>query len=184
MRSFNDIKIYNKIFDDHVFENILEYVKKSEWHLQFSTSKSKKFFWRLDLDQYEFITKTCFDYVKRCIGDNFVISSVYLNGQSTLQSGEPHVDADDYCNYTFLVYMNPSWRPIFGGHTIFLNKYLDIETKTEKHFDSQSSTETRSILPKPNMGLFFPSNIYHFAEGPTTSYNSLRVTLAYKLSKI
>lgn len=184
MKSFNDIKLYNKVFDDDVFKDILEYVKKSEWHLQYSKTSSKKFFWRLDLDQYEFITKTCFSYVKKCIGDNFIVSSVYLNGQSTLQSGEPHIDADDHCNYTFLIYMNPLWRPIFGGHTIFLNKYLDIDLKQDKYFDNCSSVETRSILPKPNAGLFFPSNIYHFAEGPTASYTNLRITLAYKLSKI
>lgn len=91
---------------------------------------------------------------------------IYANGQTKGQTGNWHKDSEEENAWTFLYYVNPEWDITkWDGQTsyadsidnIFINNY------------------------KPNSGVLFKSNIWHFGRDPSIYFNGLRITLAYKL---
>jgi hypothetical protein len=184
MRSFDDILFYDEIFDVSLFKQIGHEVSSvPKWQIQCSSVEDESWFWKFILDDNKFITETCFDQVKNIIGDNYSINTVYINGQASLQSGDPHFDSEFEDEYTFLIYVNETWNATWGGHTVFLNKYWNKSERRYDNFWGTNKMNTVSVLPSPNSGLFFPSNIVHFAEGPSKKMSQLRLTLVYKLKK-
>jgi hypothetical protein len=185
MRSFADILVYERVFEPDNFTKIEQLIKTPSWRMQTSMEKGGSTFWKLVLDDNKFITETCFNQIKELIGDNFTINTVYINAQSSLQSGDPHIDSEVEDEYTFMIYINQDWDITWGGHTVFFSRYWDNLDKTYNNFFTHTDRiHTVSFLPVPNLGLFFPSNIVHFAEGPSKKMSQLRLTLAYKLKKI
>lgn len=188
MVSFNDIIVYEKVFDEEDAKKIYELRNESRWAIQYSDTTKKDVsspFWTLPLAENEFITNHCFQQVKKLIGDNFTINNVYLNGQSAHQDGYPHYDDTDINTYTFLVYLNPNWDILWGGHTTFVSMYWDPQFKKAMNFNPMSNEiNAYSFTPKPNCALFFPSILYHYGAGPSSKMKDIRFTLAYKLKKI
>ncbi len=184
MRSFDDIKIYDSVLNDEIFKTFPEHMRKQKWGIQSAEPSSKNFFWKMYLNDDDFFCKKIFGEIKLLIGDNYILDTVYFNAQGPTQTGDPHKDNDKDNAYTFLIYANLDWDIMWGGHTIFINRYWDDINKTQKYFDGYKQLETKSYMPVPNRALFFPSNIYHFAEGPTKNCGFFRFTLAYKLVRI
>ena len=133
------------------------------------------------MDLYSvFYKNIIFNKIKSLIGKNFKIDRMYLNGQFYGMPGSPHCDSEQTNKFTFLIYVNPEWDFLWGGQTIFFDRYVDEKTSEVVI----NSPHVRSFFPKPKSALFFPSNIIHYAECPTKFCQEMRLTLAYKLERI
>jgi hypothetical protein len=185
MRSFDDIKFFDGIFNEEICEQIYNIAfSEKKWETQRSNSESRKLFWMLRVEHDRFFTEECFNSVKNIIGDNYIIKQVYFNAQAACQSTDPHLDSESEDDYTFLYYANTTWDIKWGGQTSFINGYYDEKSSQLKRFSGDSNKmRTISYMPVPNSALFFPSNILHFASGPDRQMDGLRLTLAYKLTK-
>ena len=185
MVDFDDIIFYKRAFSDDDFLKAQPYFSQNKWQLQLSRRdfQSHKLFWFMDLSEESFFTDTLFNNVKNIIGDNFDVERVYANGQTYGQGGVPHYDDPREEAYTFLIYMNPEWDQLWGGDTVFLNRYVDKETVQERIFDGDFVLKTKKVTPSPNSAIFFRSSIVHYAESPTRDFYGIRISLAYKLIK-
>lgn len=173
----------NVIDDDDLnyIDNLLNSSEK--WIIQSSDPVHKidsQFkFLMLKLDDDIFFTDFLFCKIKKHIGNNFKIERVYANGQYFGMPGRPHFDSSEENRYTFLIYVNKCWDVLWGGQTIFFDKFIDTERKK-----ITISSKTLSFYPKPKSSLFFPSNLYHYAESPTKNCLDFRFSIAYKLEMI
>lgn len=125
-------------------------------------------FWCHKLEDEPYITDNVFTQIKKFIGSEYVIDSVYANGQTRGQDGNWHVDnavPDTGPTHTFLYYCNPLWKPEWGGQTLF------------------KDSPENPITYIPNSGILFESNRQHLGLGPNVTYYGLRITIAFKLYK-
>jgi hypothetical protein len=176
----DQIQVFSGIFSDAEFEKANSISLNPNWGFQESSEEfpNRKFL-MMSLDDNKFFTDTLFKNIKKHIGKNYKLDRVYLNGQYFGMPGAPHIDGDEPNQYTFLVYMNSDWNILWGGATVFLDRYVDLETKAVV----VGGNDNKSFFPSTNTGLLFPSNIFHFAESPSKECNEFRITLAYKLVK-
>jgi hypothetical protein len=186
MYTFDDIIEIDQFFDEENFDTAFSILRESRWAFSNISSKEykHKIFWVMNLNNEPFFTEVVFEQVKKIIGSNYVLDRVYANGQTYGLDGAPHSDEILDNSYTFLVYMNKQWDLLWGGYTIFLNRYHDSATENVTFFDGDNTNKTKKILPSPNKAVFFPGAIYHYAESPSRDFYGLRMTLAYKLRKM
>ena len=90
----------------------------------------------------------------------------YMNGHTYGVDGYYHVDSERYAEDTVVVYLNDNWNPDWGGETNILSM-LEPEI-------------SRSILPKKNRAIIFPSNQKHCARSVSRLCPELRRTLMFK----
>jgi hypothetical protein len=163
------IQQYTNIFDEEQIKFVWEHLTKPNWQFwHTSNPESKNFFWYMDLKEYSFFTQNLFSKIKKNIGDDFFIKTVYANGQTFGLDGEFHIDDEDEKSFTFLYYPMLSWDISWGGETVILD--LD--------------GEVHSLYPIPNSAILFPSKWIHYGKSPSKSFTDLRVTVAYKLKKL
>jgi SM-20-related protein len=91
---------------------------------------------------------------------------MYMNAHTFGTDGSPHTDSDRDNELTTILYMNPEWKPQFGGETVVFDAAGDIET---------------SVMPRPNRLITFPSNRLHAPRPLSKLYPGLRVVLVCKL---
>ncbi|MCH7510388.1 MAG: 2OG-Fe(II) oxygenase [Proteobacteria bacterium] len=103
---------------------------------------------------------------------SFFVREVFLNGQTYGLDNAIHTDrqTDEEGWYTVLVYLNPKWTIHDGGETLFYNE--------------QRNDIILSVIPKPGRVVFFDSRYPHWGRGPTRNCQELRVTLAYRLTRL
>lgn len=90
----------------------------------------------------------------------------YMNGHTHGCDGYFHFDTDeDNCNTAMLYIVKGEWDPDWGGETVFLDDRREIY---------------KSVLPKANRLIVFPSNINHCARGVSRKYQGIRKTLIFK----
>jgi Rps23 Pro-64 3,4-dihydroxylase Tpa1-like proline 4-hydroxylase len=161
-----------------VFDNFLEDSLQADWYkffisaegwsyTGFSTQNTDRF-WEFRLKEYSFFTDIFFERIQKLTNKQFILHRVYANGQTHGQCGSVHIDSDLPDRYTFLYYMNPEWRPEWGGSTIFL----------------QDGCEQQISPFFSNRGILFKSNIPHVGLDPSSHFNGLRITVAFKLELI
>jgi hypothetical protein len=186
MYTFDDVVEIDQFFDKENFDKTLSILKEPKWAFRNISSETykHKIFWVMDLSGESFFTETLFEKVKEVIGSDYLLNRVYANGQTYGLDGAPHSDEIFDSSCTLLVYMNAEWDLLWGGYTVFLNRYHDTKTGKDKFFDGDAINKTKKILPSPNKAIFFPGTIYHYAESPTRDFYGLRMTLAYKLRKV
>lgn len=177
MNCFNQIEEYDDVFSKEELNLITQTSFSSRWEITNSNpQQGERTFWRMNLMKDKFFTKVLSKKVSETIKRKFIIEDVYLNGTTTSMASAAHIDAREDNVYVFLVYLNEEWFIQWGGQTIFVNKYFDVD-KQEMIGDNKSI----NFFPKFNSGLFFPGNIVHLSEAPTREYYGLRLTLAYRV---
>jgi Rps23 Pro-64 3,4-dihydroxylase Tpa1-like proline 4-hydroxylase len=179
LSSLDSIIQYQDFLNDDQLERILEYTKQDKWGIQSSIPDSPNKFLAMNLEN-NFFKEKIFKSIKQVIGHNYKIDRVYFNGQFYGMPGEPHCDSDQKNKFTFLIYVNQKWDFLWGGQTIFFDRYFDQDTGKVKI----NSTQFKSFYPTPKSALLFPSNLMHYAESPTKQCYEMRLTLAYKLERI
>jgi len=192
--SFEKIKWYDNVITNLECQEIHKHcLKTSNWGVQTSLSKlnldgnDQTLFWHFNFDFDNPIIQNITKKIKKIIGENYSIDRCYVNGQTTLQEGNVHFDANPTSPkekfYTFLIYINPKWNITWGGCTVFLNQYISLDGDI-KFFNKQNRVECIRYSPQPSCGLFFPSNYLHYAEAPSKHFSGIRMTLAFKLVRL
>ena len=178
----------DNFFEKELQNKIFEKIKFSKW--SYTGGSLKNPIWHADnLEQDKFFS----DHVKELILNklNLVNSKcirIYANGQTGGMNGDPHIDDG---HLTFLYFTNPTWNVDWGGHLAFLNILGKMYDGDEYGNASQSwhdwdyipsgEDEIEKVITyKPNRGVFFPSNIVHYAMAPHTFFQGMRISLAYK----
>jgi len=94
----------------------------------------------------------------------------YINGHTYGVDGYFHQDSPRKDEFTTVLYMNKEWFPNWAGETVFLNP--EDKTKLQK-----------SVLPRANRMVLFPSVIPHAARGVSRKCMGLRQTFMFKFRK-
>lgn len=89
----------------------------------------------------------------------------YANLHTHGVEGYPHTDSKREDEHTIIFYMNPKWKIHWGGETAF---YEDDEI-------------IKSVMPKPNRMVWFPSNVLHCARAVSRICAVGRMTLMFKI---
>lgn len=90
---------------------------------------------------------------------------LYLNGHTYGTDGSAHTDTEREGEITLVLYLTPPWKPDFGGETAVFDAAGEI---------------ARSVLPKPNRLLAFPSHHLHAPRPLSKIFGGLRVVLVAK----
>ena len=179
MSLLDQIKQYDDVLSQEEFEEVEKHLDSYGWGKHYSTTDNEeKFLWSLpSLEKHNFFSNKLVKKIEKITKMRFQVERIYANAQTTSLDGFPHYDLADDNGYTFLIYMNREWRYEWGGETVFLDRYFDIESNEPV----EVSKNYRFFVPKPNCALFFPGKIYHFGKSPTRDFNGIRYTLAFKL---
>jgi len=165
---------YYNILDQEIHKQLYERVFNGKWNLTNVSDPrlDKTNFWYQDLNDDKLITVNLFNLLKQKINDNndsFKLLRVYANGQTHGQCGSWHTDQDDSGHYTLLYYLNLEWDMEWGGSTVFKN-------------EQQGTYDNAFFIP--NSAILFDSTLEHVGLEPTSKFNGLRMTIAYKLKRV
>jgi len=163
------MEIYNNIFGDFDYAEILQHVKQPKWRYGHGSRSDEKDypFWIMELDDNRFFSDYLLNIIRELVDEpELELEHVYANGHVYGDKAMPHTDTHYDDGRTFLLYANQHWDPLDGGETAFLN-----EDETWTH-----------VTPAPNKAVFFDGRQIHYAREVSRSYRSLRVTIAWKLN--
>jgi hypothetical protein len=137
------------------------YGSNASWSFTGQTSDSDDTrFWYMNLMDQTFFAKLLDSRIRENYGGLGKLLQVYANGQTKLQEGAWHTDADSGVTFLwYLFFMLPEW----GGRTLFRENELE-----------------DSYIPKANTIIAFPANLPHRSEAPTEQFHLLRVSVAWK----
>jgi SM-20-related protein len=107
------------------------------------------------------------DWLLGLLPEKTKVLRFYLNAHTYGTDGWPHTDTERELETTAVLYLNPGWKPEWGGETVI--------------FDGQGGISHAS-LPKPNRILTFPSNLLHAPRPLSRTFAALRVVLVVKLA--
>ena len=130
---------------------------------------ANKRFWYYDLMDDIRFTIYFFNHLQWITNKKFKLKKVYANGQTSGQCSCLHKDGLMDKDYTFLYYVNPSWNSEWGGGTVFCD---------------ESGNQINYNFFEPNSAILFKSNIMHVGLEPTSLFESMRITVAFKLELI
>lgn len=108
------------------------------------------------------------NFIQRTRLNDNVLLRCYLNGYTYGTDGYFHSDSSRPDEQTLIVFMNPEWDPDWAGETVFLDERRDI---------------IRSVLPRRNRAVIFPSRLLHAGRGVSRKCVALRQTLVFKVRK-
>jgi SM-20-related protein len=91
---------------------------------------------------------------------------LYLNAHTFGTDGSVHTDTSRDDELTLVLFLNKDWKPDFGGETSVFDGAGDIE---------------KSVLPRTNRLLTFPSDRVHGPRPLSKLFGGLRVVLVAKL---
>jgi len=100
--------------------------------------------------------------------ENDLLIRCYLNGYTYGTDGYFHTDSERPDEHTTIVYMNDYWEPDWAGETVFLDEEGEI---------------VKSVLPKTNRAVIFPSDIQHAGRSVSRKCMVLRKALIFKSRK-
>lgn len=186
----SDISIdYGKtqVFDDAVPEVLYKELEKAAtrvgWHFGWFASVPHARYWHHEIsggkkanieDVSEAVRKhrlpvfgQYVDWLKSAVvPEDTRLLRMYFNGHTFGTDGSPHTDTDREGELTTILYLNPGWKPEFGGETVI--------------FDD-SGNIADAVMPKANRLLAFPSNKLHAPRPLSKLFPLLRVVLVAKL---
>jgi len=164
----SDIKRYTNVFTELEHQSILKYLERPKWRYGHVSStidfKNAPPFWSMTLIYDEFFTKHLLNRICKITGDDLELDTVYANGQTYGQSGQPHQDSLQDNERTFIYYPETFWDIRWNGKTVFMT--------------NEGITYT---IPNPNTAVYFPGIIKHYAEETARAFGGLRKTIAWKL---
>lgn len=164
------IRVIDDVLPNEKLETAMKIMENTKWHYGHSSRPKDIKFWISIMDDQPFFTKTVFEIIKKHLGDNYDLLTVYANGQTYGLDGTYHIDGhDEDGTYTFLLYLNHITHDNvekIGGHTLF-----------------KEGDTIKAVEPILNRGVFFKSTIRHRGLGPSRISNILRTSVAFKLLK-
>ena len=169
----NQIYYWDEYLSQHEYNSIENEFEKYNWVFTAGEDDEKypkvRTFWYKELIESTLIENIFKQKVEQLLNVKIETSRLYGNGQSTGQSAWPHVDVSDDIDGDWgsvVYYLHKNWKPIYGGHLIFLNNTWD--------------SVTNSFFPKTNSAVLFDSKLDHCALEPTVYCQDMRISIAYK----
>ena len=163
------MEIYDNVFSQFDYGEIIHKSQQAKWQYGHGSKNEDNVlpFWVMSLKDDEFFTDYLLNIIRDVVNEpDLELVDVYANGHVFGDKAMPHVDAYyDDCR-TFLLYANEEWNHLWGGKTAFANK----------------DNSWTYVEPAPNKAVFFPGMRTHYAEEVSRVFNSLRVTIAWKLN--
>jgi len=179
MPDFN-ISVFDNVFDKDLATKIWALLQRPKWSYTGGNIRGERFWHMENLHEESFFKNTLFNIIcEKYLNEkpsSFSIKRCYANGQPANQNGTAHSDSDAPNTFTFLYYPNPEWEVGWNGALFFLNHI--------GNGPPQNTEIMKTVSYRPNRAVFFSSNICHYAEAPSLKFNGLRVSLAWKLSKL
>lgn len=163
----NNCIIIDNFLSHEEFDMIHADLENYPWLFSMKENDDARISWIKPLDKYEKLKTLLKQKVELLLEREVESDRLYCNGQSHSQTAYPHrdVSVEDYFNWGSLVlYIHKEWKPIYGGHLIFIDNGDVIE----------------SIFPKTNRAVLFDGKIEHCALEPTVFCNGQRLSIAYK----
>jgi SM-20-related protein len=111
---------------------------------------------------------TAWNFLREIRFNECLLLRCYLNGYTYGTEGYFHSDSSRADEHTTIIYMNDYWEPDWAGETVFLDADGDI---------------SKSVLPRRNRAIIFPSNIEHAGRSVSRKCVSLRKALVFKVRK-
>jgi hypothetical protein len=137
-------------------------LSEPHWGFGFISTDPNRPIWNFDKQEGADIAQM----VMQAVPKEFELSDYHINGQTFGQDGAPHRDVQPNTTHAF-VYFPQQWDYTYGGRLIIAANDI-----------------AHSILPRQNLGVLFPADLVHHAEGPSTyAANRLRVSVGLKLRK-
>jgi hypothetical protein len=164
--SVNIIETFDSPFPKKDVITILDDMMSPGWQFGHGSNRGKLVFpfWIKKLNDNPFYADYLLNIIKEKTQQDYELSDVYANGHTFGTMGDFHVDWYDSSGRTFLYYPNTSWKPEWGGKTIF-------KMKDGEYYHPYN----------PDSAILFPGEIPHMAEGVSRLFVGLRVTIAWKL---
>lgn len=169
------IHYWDSFISESDYPKLWDEIEKSKWvfmageHPDRSITEPLRTFWYKELIESDYIENIFKTKVQDYIGKEIETHRLYLNGQAHSQTAWTHTDVPKETEGEFgsvVCYIHQGWRPVYGGHLIFLD---DSETEV-----------TNSFFPKFNSALLFNSKMKHCALEPTVYCTTQRLSIAYK----
>jgi|688.fasta_scaffold09406_15 hypothetical protein len=196
----DQVKIYENAFSQEEFNEGMSWVSKARWKSNQSNQKDGidndwvspniesysptiRRFWGAGRmwHKEEFFNTVCLNRIREITGEpTLELNHLLLNGQTACQDGDPHFDSEIENAYTFIWFLNPYWDFRWGGQFVAFDRYIDPDTNETIVLDKSKHV---TVFPMPNLCVFFPANIIHFAFGPTKDFSGMRISMAFKLYK-
>jgi hypothetical protein len=173
------IHYWDSFLSENDLPKVWDEIEKSNWefkageHADPSIKEPLRTFWYKELKQSEFIESLFKNKIEEYMGKKIESQRLYLNGQAHSQTAWVHTDVPNVMEGEYgsvVYYIHSDWRPVYGGHLIFLD---DSETEV-----------TNSFFPKYNSALMFNSKMKHCALEPTVYCRTQRLSIAYKFKVI
>ena len=164
----NNIEVIDNYLDFSQWQRICTIIEKPRWSAKFLSPNnylSRIWQWDHTEDQEEICSLLLEPYSQET-GEDYVMSHMYVNGQTMGMDSNPHTDR----SYKTLVYFPMRhWLSTWGGHLMVWEGERD---KSEVH----------SIVPQPNRLIVIDNKSgkfpWHFAQGPNTlSDKQLRISI-------
>jgi len=126
------LEFLHDVFPEDVLPHIYEFNASQTWGWQDGKLYS-------DLDDNEFFSTKCVDWINKLTGVNHTLYRCYRTMYLPDSVSQFHYDTHAKSNRTFLYYGHPVWDNSWGGETTF------------------GEQEETYVKPKPNMGVYFSS---------------------------
>ena len=188
----DSVKIYDEFIDIETNKKLEEFFANVEWKYGYKSVSSmwkethphwSKYFFMSDIkssdtqnldigtpmhsviftDEY---IQSLYNKLKCLLPENARLIRCYANGHTCGVDANIHYDDIRENTVTFIFYPMAEWNIDWGGETIFWNR--------------QSREIVKSVFPKSNRLLEFPSCLWHGARPISRYCNKLRITLMFK----
>jgi SM-20-related protein len=180
MDGTNHIKIYDDVIEDYLLHNILEVINVmgfnygwksnkglsySHWNLPFSTG-GKPSSNRDDVrEELPNVVRELWDRIQPVILEETpVLIRAYCNAYTYGTDGYAHTDSKFENDVTAIIYLNQSWNIDWAGETVFF----------------EDGEIIKSVIPKWNRAIIFPSNMKHAGRGVSRFCTDVRKVLVFK----
>lgn len=166
--NMDNVEVIDNFLSFHDWQRLCAIVEKPKWSAKYlyptnQFSRIWQWDWYEDKDE---ICQILLSKFSERTGEDYEMSHMYVNGQTTAMDSNPHTDT----SYRSLIYFPMrKWLSTWGGHLMIWEGERD-------------KSDSISILPEPNRLIVITNkdNNYpwHFAQGPNSlSDKHLRISI-------
>ncbi len=102
--------------------------------------------------------------IQKILKTRLRLAKIHINGQTSNQLTNFHIDFDDSDFWTFILFTSLEWNTTWGGEFIVINP---------------NTNEHKYVPYIPNTGCLIPSNWIHVGNSPNGFTDKLRTTIAF-----
>lgn len=167
----DQVAIYDNLLDAKLNGDLQDFFEQVEWRFGSKSTNLALPHWSKYFDM-SVINSGCLhdllQVVKSLVPPNSTLLRCYANAHTPFLEARVHVDDKHEGTYTVIYYPMKAWSVDWGGETVF--------------WDHETKEIVKSIIPKSNRILVFPSHLWHSMRPISRYCPLLRVTLMFKFA--